>query len=136
MTLMSRWLYVILFAASMPYFITFLFTGVKILFGNHRRPAIWTIIWVSSKKLSAYRSVRRCIQYGGYSKPIKVRIVRRPPPPPTLYPNTRKLIPIPPKHPTSLLVSRLCVTTLLFERPNTTITRHLRKVLGSVILVH
>lgn len=44
---MSRWLYLALFAASCPYFITFLQMGIKILFGNHQRPTLWTLLWVS-----------------------------------------------------------------------------------------
>ena len=43
----SQWLYLCLLTASIPYFITFLQTGVKILFGSHPWPSIWTLIWVS-----------------------------------------------------------------------------------------
>lgn len=44
---MSIWLYLCLFAASIPYFITFLQMGIKILFGSHTWPSFWVLVWVS-----------------------------------------------------------------------------------------
>ncbi|XP_067943590.1 chitin synthase chs-2-like [Watersipora subatra] len=45
--LMSMWMYLCLWAASIPYIITFLQTGVKILFGSHPWPAVGTLIWTT-----------------------------------------------------------------------------------------